>query len=318
MDVSKEDSFLDAALESLARQTFDDFEIVLVENGSTDRVAAIVRRWEKREPRLRAFRIDRLPLAQAHNFAARQARAPFLARLDADDVALPTRLELQHRALTSEPELALVGSAVEVIDASGQKLCTIRYEQGDAELRRALCSYCPFVHSATMVRADAFWAAGGYRQGLNLSEDYELHTRLAEHGRIANLGVALVQYRIHDNSLTSRTPQRMAMTHLCVVAAQEARRRLMDEPFRSGIPQLRQVQRILGLSRAQLRRRLRASGWQLLISRRWLLLPLPVSIKSGLRRFALSIGLRRLYVRLLQSWSMLAGKLGDPYAREPN
>ena len=108
------------------------------------------------------------------------------------------------------------------------------------------------------------------------------------------------------------------MTNLCVVAAQEARRRLMDEPLRSGTPQLRQAQRILGLSRAQLRRQLRVAGWRIFISRRWFLLPLPVPIKSGVRQLALSLRLRQPYMRLLELWSMLAGKLGDSYARDRN
>jgi glycosyltransferase involved in cell wall biosynthesis len=308
MDVGNDESFLDAALASLARQTFADFEIILVENGSSAGVSAIARRWEEREPRLRVFRIDRLPIAQAHNFAARQARAPLLARLDSDDIALPNRLELQHRALTAAPELVLVGSAAQVIDASARVLCTLRYEQSDAEIRRALRSHCPFVHSATMIRADAFWRAGGYREGLSLSEDYEFYTRLVDQGTAANLDVPLVQYRIHGQALTSRRPHRMAMTSLCVIALQEARRRHLDEPFRGGTPRLRQAAHILGLSRAQVRRQIRASGWRILIGRRAFLLPLPVRIKSGFRRLALGLGLRRPYARLLQFGSVLGGR----------
>jgi glycosyltransferase involved in cell wall biosynthesis len=95
--------YLAAALESLATQTFRDFEIVAVDNGSTDRTAEILRRWTEREPRLRLLSVARPGLAATLNHGIHAARAPLIARLDADDIALPDRLMRQARAF-AEPQ----------------------------------------------------------------------------------------------------------------------------------------------------------------------------------------------------------------------
>lgn len=299
MDVGDDAGFLDEALDSLSRQTFHDFEIVLAHVGKAEGTRRIIRRWCLREPRLRAFETSFLPLAQAHNFVARQARGTFLARLDADDAALPDRLELQHRALQANPAIGIIGGAAEMIDASGKRLCLARYHLADQDIRAAMARSCPFVHSAVMIRADAFWAAGGYRTGLNLSEDYDLYARLIEHCEAANLPTTLIRYRVHSGSLTSSRHDRMAIANFCVGAARLARASGREEPFSRGTVSLRRAQRLTGLSRTQMRHKLRAHSLRLLISRRMLLLPLPARVKSAVRSIALGLGGRGLYVALL-------------------
>ena len=306
MEVGADGRYLDEALASLSQQTFDDFEIVLAQLGRSEATARIIRDWCRREPRLRVLETAPLPLAQAHNLVARQARGRFLARLDADDVAMPTRLAVQYEALRANPQLGIVGGAAEIIDAGGNRLCVNRYHRADRDIRLAMASSCPFAHSAMMVRADAFWAVGGYRAGLNISEDYDLYARLIEHCQGGNLATTVIRYRVHPASITSRRHQRMAITAFCVMAARIARARGLEEPFVGRGVSLRRAQRIAGLSRVALRRAVRVHSLRIRISRRMLLLPLPAGLKSAARALVLGIGGRSVYLGLLRLWGPLA------------
>jgi hypothetical protein len=250
-----------------------------------------------------------MPLARLHNAAAALARAPFLARLDADDIALPTRLEAQYHAMVDNPRLGLLGGAAEVVDAEGRALGLVRCIVGDAELRLALREACPFVHSALMMRTDLFRAVGGYRTGLNLCEDYDLCARMIERCEAANLPLPLVRYRVHGRSLMTRQSRRIAVSAFCVAAAGLARARHVPEPFCNGRVKLRDAQRLAGLSRRQVRRLLRSRSLRMMLSRRWLLLPLPAVVKAQVRALAIGLGGRGLYIGLLGVASLLAAWL---------
>jgi hypothetical protein len=297
-------SYLDEALESLATQTFTDFEIVIVDNGSSDGTAEVIAAWARREPRLRAFRLDRPGLSESLNFAASKARAPLLARLDGDDIAYPGRLERQIGAMAERPRLGLLGSAAELIDSRGRYVGALDRPTGDSALRKFLETGCGFVHSSVMMRREAFEAAGGYRKGLNVAEDYDLWLRMAEVTELANLPERLVRYRLHTASNTARRPVRQAIAIACVTAAREARRLGRPEPFSGGIPELRKALPLLGLTPAAFRRSLRLTTFRLVVSHHYLALPVPARLKAAVRNSAIRLGLRPLY--LLGLRSMLA------------
>lgn len=304
--------FIDASLASLAGQTFRDFEIVLVDNGSRDGSALLLARWAEREPRLRLFRRERPGIAASLNFAAAQARAPLLAKLDADDLAHPRRLELQHRAMAARPGIGVLGSAAEVIDGAGRRLGFVRPPLGHYELRERLREACPLVHSSVMMRADLFRSAGGYREGLGVAEDYDLWTRLAETGELAAMPEILCSYRIHGDSLTSRRPARMALAGYCVAAAAEARRRGETEPFIQGVPALRRAHELRGASPREARKAVRLIARRTAISRGWLTAPVPALARAGLRSAALRLNLRPLYVGLLRALPMRRSRRARP------
>lgn len=302
MDVSDGERYLDRALASLSAQSFADFEIVLVAHGTTASTEAIIADWEQREPRLRVIRQPRLSLWHAHTLAARAARAPLLARLDADDMARPDRLERQVAMFAADPALGFAGSAVEIVDARDRPLSILRNPTGHAAIVAALGACCPIVHSTLMVRAEPFWRAGGYRDGLNISEDYDLYTRLAEVARGANSAETLVAYRVHDGSLTSRNALRMAITNEAVRLARIARLKGVGEPFASGTPALRRLTLIEPAPRAEVRRRVLATARQSRFSRR-----LQTSWLTGMARdFALKLGLRPAYSALFRAVAHLS------------
>jgi glycosyltransferase involved in cell wall biosynthesis len=280
--------YLPAALESLAAQTFRDFEIIAVDNGSTDETAEILQRWTEREPRLRVLSLARPGLAAALNHGIAAARAPLIARLDADDVALPERLMRQARAFAEQPELGLLGSAVDLIDRRGRKIGERHRPLSDEALRRFQRGGSGFVQSSVMFRREAYDRAGGYRRGLNCAEDYDLWLRISEVAGIANLPEILVRYRIHHASMSARLTLRLALTATCVRAAQEARLRGEPEPFVGGVPKLRRAHALLGMPPEPSRRALRLHARRDRFHLCYLSFPLPAGLKAALRRSAVA------------------------------
>jgi cellulose synthase/poly-beta-1,6-N-acetylglucosamine synthase-like glycosyltransferase len=298
MPVRNGAAYLSEAIASLAAQTFRDFEIVVIDNGSTDATPQLLCEWAKREPRLRSVRIEGPRLTRSLNLAAKLARAPLLARLDADDVALPHRLERQVAAMAANPGIGLLGSNVELIDGRGRRLGRTSVPVDDAAIRHAQRTSCVLAPSSTIIRADLFRKVGGYRPGLNISEDFDLWSRLAEHCELAALPDLLVRFRVHRGSVTARQPRRMALAAMCVVAACEARRRGEPEPFAAGSPNLRRALPLLGLSRAEARRVVAIRSRVNMAYRLFLGLPLPIAVKTALPGIVGSLGVRRLY----QAW----------------
>lgn len=318
MDVSGKGPFLDDALASLAAQSFDRFEIVLVAHGIDAATEARLAAWEQREPRLRVLRHPRMSLSRAHQLAADTAIAPLLARLDADDVALPHRLEHQAAMFASDPKLDFAGGAVEIIAADGQPLSVLHNPTSHAAIVAALPHCSPLVHSTLMVRGEVFRRAGGYRRGLNISEDYDLYCRLAAIGRGGNLGEPICGYRVHGYSMTSRNALRMAIANEAVRAALSARASGVGEPFVSGVPSLRRAAAITERSRRQLVEAVYATARQSRFSRRLLTAWMPLRAQVWMRDAALALGLRPVYAglfRLGQRLALLRQGAGRPRTR---
>jgi hypothetical protein len=248
MPVRNGERYLDAALESLSGQTYPNFEIIVVDNGSSDRSAKILETWRAREPRLRVFYWPRPGLGSTLRFGVEQSTAPFIARLDADDLSAPDRLAQQMNRMLQDPGLGLLGSFVNLIDQRGAPLGTRAVLTDDKDLRAFLLRECPFVHSSILMRRSTYDQAGGYRAGLNVCEDFDLWARMAHVTRLANMTEPLVSYRVHPNSVTARFPVRFALVNLCIAAARVARQRGEPEPFIRGHPRVQTALRLLGVS----------------------------------------------------------------------
>ena len=161
------------------------------------------------------------------------APGTYRARLDADDVAFPDRIERQVDYLEGHPDIALVGGGAVFVDTNGKEFATVGYPTRREELVAALETSCPFVHSAVMMRADAYRSVGGYRTVFPRAEDYDLWLRLAERFSVANLDVPVVRYRIHTRQTTLATVDDQARWFLIAQAAHRARvaggRDLLDD-----------------------------------------------------------------------------------------
>ena len=183
-------AWISRAIASVLGQTLTDLELVVVDDGSTDATAALLA--GVRDPRLVIERQARAGLTAALNRALGRARAPLIARLDADDVALPTRLERQRAFLQGHPEVGLLGTAARVVDEAGRDVEITRPPEDDLGIRRALIRRNPFVHSSVMARRALVVSVGGYDLSFPVAQDYDLWLRLSAATRMANLSEPLV------------------------------------------------------------------------------------------------------------------------------
>jgi glycosyltransferase involved in cell wall biosynthesis len=186
------------SVESVLAQTVPDLELIVVDDGSRDGTAGILAR--QADPRVRVLTQENTGIAGALNAGITAARGRFIARMDADDRSLPTRLEAQLDAFAREPELALVGTSFFSIDAAGRRLDLVPTLLANDELRRDLFVRCPFGHGSVVVRREALIDAGQYDSSAVPAEDYDLWRRLMTRHRVANVPEALYEYRVHDGN----------------------------------------------------------------------------------------------------------------------
>jgi glycosyltransferase involved in cell wall biosynthesis len=198
--------YLDRALRSLFDQTEPDFEIVAVDDGSRDDSGKILERHAGRDARLRVIRRPNTGIVGALNDAIAAAGGEFLARMDADDLAAPTRFAEQVARFRAEPGLVALGSDVMFIDAAGHPVKACPRARQHPAIEQALLQGDggAMIHPSVMFRATAVRAAGGYRllrRDAQYYEDLDLYLRLARLGTLANLAGALLHYRVHAGSI---------------------------------------------------------------------------------------------------------------------
>lgn len=216
------EAHLDEAIQSVLNQTFADFELIAVDDGSIDRSPAILKRFERADPRVRVIARPNTGIVGALNDGIAAARGPILARMDADDVCLPHRFERQVAYLDAHPDCVLLGTMVTVVDPHGLELYDSEPLLEHDELERELMKGRGGVirHPAAMIRRDALERAGGYRPEYQWAEDLDLFLRLAEVGRIANLPDTLLLYRQHPQSVNRTRFEQQA--RLITAAVREA------------------------------------------------------------------------------------------------
>lgn len=194
--------FLREAVDSLLAQDFADFELIVVDDGSPDPAPAAA--LEHLDPRVRVLRLaQNLGTAEAANRGIALARAPIIARLDSDDCAQPAWLSQILGALTDDPELGLVGSAVTLIDEAGRSIGVQPMPESDFAIRFTLLFHSPFYHSTVAYRRSLFDAAGGYRADQPISQDHYLWAAMLPLARARNLRAPLVRYRLNSAGLTA-------------------------------------------------------------------------------------------------------------------
>jgi glycosyltransferase involved in cell wall biosynthesis len=200
--------FLPACLESLRKQTFTDFEVLMVDGGSSDETPAIARRFEQRDPRFRFLPAEGFKLiSEARADALEECRGAYVAVLDSDDRALPERLERQTQWLDAHSDCVLLTTDYRVINARGW---TIRWSgmplAYDADMRWRLTFGNCLTQSTLMMRREALIKAGGYDRAVKAGEDMDLYVRLLKQGRFDMLPECLSVWRWHPSSLSKTEP----------------------------------------------------------------------------------------------------------------
>ena len=200
--------WLAEALESCLAQSHTDFECIVVDDASTDASSDIAADYARRDPRIRVVRAPGDGLAIALEFGRAECRGEFIARMDADDVMLSRRLELQLAELRRDPRLAVVDARVEFFDENpvqeGMRLygAWVNRILEHEDFARSILRECPVVHPAATLRASALAELGGYRQGA-FPEDFDLWLRLFAAGwRFRKLPEVLLRQRDHAQRAT--------------------------------------------------------------------------------------------------------------------
>lgn len=220
MSVYNEERYVGEAVESILRQTFEDFEFVIIDDGSVDRTPMILKSY--RDPRIRIYHQANTGQSLALNRGIRLASGPYIARMDADDISLPERLEREVRFLDSHPEIGLVGTWCVKVDA---RTGTERFQpmpQDDEAIRKFMAIDNPFIHSSVMIRKSVLDTVGLYNEGF-IWQDYELWVRVARCHRMANISKPLIIRRKHPASVTWTAKKSREFWELFIIQWRAAR-----------------------------------------------------------------------------------------------
>jgi glycosyltransferase involved in cell wall biosynthesis len=190
------EAWIAASIESVLAQTFADLEVLVVDDGSSDRTREVVRGFQ--DPRVELVESGRRGLVATLNEGLSRARAPLVARQDADDVSHPRRLELQMQHLHEHPEVVVVGTEGRVLDDRDRPRRRLRMPREHGSIRWFHLFDNAFIHTSVLFRRDVVRELGGYPD--SACEDYELWSRVAASHRVANLPRQLVWHRVHARS----------------------------------------------------------------------------------------------------------------------
>lgn len=230
MPVYNGEQFLAEAIESILGQTFADFEFLIVDDGSTDNSPTILADYASRDPRIRVVTQANAGIVAALNRGLAECRSPLVARMDADDVSLPMRLERQMAFLAARPSVAVVGTAIQLISETGAAGPEVHHPAAQQVIARRLRHGNCLAHPSVMMRRDVVMGVGGYREFLRHAEDYDLWTRAAERHELANLPDCLLRYRVHGGQVSWAVAEAQVLGTLAVQALAQVRRRSGVEP----------------------------------------------------------------------------------------
>jgi glycosyltransferase involved in cell wall biosynthesis len=204
LPVYNAEQYIDEAIESVLAQSFADFELILIDDGSTDHSLAHLMKFAKRDSRCIVHSWKNKGIVASLNYGINQAKADIIFRMDNDDICMPQRFEKQLQYLKTHPECVAVGSEVLCIDPEGYPICKMwslhtHEEIDNTNLTGAIGS--SMCHPSVAMRKSSLLAIGGYRPEFSFAEDYDLFLRLAEVGKLANMPEVLLKYRQHFSSI---------------------------------------------------------------------------------------------------------------------
>jgi glycosyltransferase involved in cell wall biosynthesis len=197
------EGYISESIESIKSQTYPNWELIIINDCSTDKTVSIVQSFAKEDSRIKI--IDNsvnLGLTKSLNVGIKQAEGEFIARLDADDLSEPTRFEKQVNYLNQHLEVALVGCAAFLINHKSKKIGVFHVATNRKNIDRLMLHVDPIIHSSMMIRKTAVDAVGGYRDKFKSAQDYDFVLRLHDRYPLANISEPLVSWRISEGSET--------------------------------------------------------------------------------------------------------------------
>ena len=203
MPVYNSERYVSIAIESILTQTFQDFEFIIVNDGSTDSSLEVIQRFQVKDSRIRILDLPHQGITKSLNSAIRIAQGKYIARMDADDISMPERLEKQYHYMEAHPEIAVCGSGALIIDEDGDVIRKDRVVCTHENIeKRHLSGKCSLKHSSVIIRASILRKVNGYNEELPYAQDFDLWFRIGEIGKLVNLPNALIKFRRNPNSVS--------------------------------------------------------------------------------------------------------------------
>jgi glycosyltransferase involved in cell wall biosynthesis len=183
------EAYMRKAIQSILKQTYENFEFIIIDDCCTDGTMAIVQ--EYKDPRIIIVRNEKnIGLTKSLNIGLAKAKGEYIARMDADDIAMPDRIEEQVQFLQTHPDIGVVGTWADIIDPKDNVIGEIKYATDDATIRKNMVARNQFIHPSTMYRRIAIEATGPYSEEFKTAQDYEFCARM-----LTNIPKKLMLYR---------------------------------------------------------------------------------------------------------------------------
>lgn len=231
MSVFNGEMYLSEAIRSILVQSFEDFEFLIVDDGSTDGTRSILHHFSQRDQRIIILTQENSGLVDALNRACLQANGKYIARMDADDIAAPTRLALQVSFMEANPNVGSVGADVDFIDLNDNVIEVSKHPYySNKDIQNALLENNVIWHPTVLIRRSIFVSVGGYRK-IKDAEDYDLWLRIAECSELNNLPDRLLRYRIHSAQVSTANRGRQIIGAITAQLSAIARRNGNPDPF---------------------------------------------------------------------------------------
>lgn len=204
MPAYNNENYIETAIASLIGQTYKNWELIVVNDCSSDKTGEVIDLLAKKDQRIRPFHNRKnIKQTRTRNFAISEAKGKYVTLLDSDDERKPASLQKQVEFLESNPDVVAVGTAVEWCDDNMKRLNDRRYPLSDEQIRKTFFRYSPFCLASLMIRAKAL-GTPAYNPDVEPAEDIDLAMRLGMKGKLANLSEVLYRVRTHPQSVTQR------------------------------------------------------------------------------------------------------------------
>ncbi len=201
MSVYNGEKYLREAIDSILCQTFKNFEFLIIDDGSTDSSAEIIRSYT--DPRIRLIQNEKnIGLTRSLNKGLKLAKGEYIARMDADDISLPERLEKQVVFLNQNKCVGLVGTYYVMVNERGKEIHTMNSHFEGKDLKEKLLELNPFGHGSVMFRAECIEQVGPYRQQFKSAQDRDFWLRISEVYNVANIPEILYKWRFNSKSIS--------------------------------------------------------------------------------------------------------------------
>jgi glycosyltransferase involved in cell wall biosynthesis len=200
MPVYNAEKYISDAIASVVQQSFTDFELLIINDGSTDETATIIKTFT--DPRIIFINQPNQGVAAALNNGLQMARANYIARFDADDICMPQRLQIQYDFLLKNPDHVIVGTDVDYLDMNDDFVFSYNTLSSNEQIQQQQFDTCPFIHSSVLFKKEAVVNAGGYNIHAHTFEDHLLWPKILSKGKGCNLSEKLLKVRLNPNSVT--------------------------------------------------------------------------------------------------------------------